>query len=83
MNRLWNVLGFRERHPERSHMEGDARFAPGAIVTHARAHLGLWDRIRLLVSGRLVVSVRIITDVPVGLAITRSAFSICRPGEPL
>lgn len=83
MQRLWSWLGFGLRPPTPSNMEDDPRYAPGALVTIVRTELDWADRLRVLISGRVVTQTRTVTDVPIGVAISRSSFSIGRPGEPL
>lgn len=83
MQRLWDRLGFGLRCPTPSSMEGDPRFAPGALMTVVKVELDWQTRLRILISGRVVAHTRTITDVPVNVAISRSTFSVGRPGEPL
>jgi hypothetical protein len=80
---VWDKLGFGQSYPDASDLEEDPRFAPGALLTVTKTQLDWPDRLRVLVSGRIVVRARTVTDVPVKVAITRSTFSICRPGEPM
>jgi hypothetical protein len=64
-------------------MEGDPRFAPGALLTIVKTQLSWADRIRVLMSGRVITRSRILTDVPIKMSIAHSTFSVCQPGEPL
>lgn len=77
---LWDALGFGQRYPEYDDLEKDPRFAEGAIIQVITLEVDWADRLRLLVSGKAVVRTRIYTDVPIKLAVTRSAFGVSRPG---
>lgn len=81
--RLWDWLGFGQSYPEISPLEDSPNFAPGALVINTKVNVGWPDRLRLLLSGRVVVRTRTVTKEPITVAITRSTFSICRPGELL
>lgn len=53
----------------------------GAIVTDAIVFLDWRDRLRLLVSGRLNVVSRIVTDARVVFAVTSTSTSVLAPGD--
>jgi hypothetical protein len=82
---IWHRLGFgmayvpppdedQERHLS------EQGYCEGALVTDTFAHLDWKDRLRLLVSGRLMVHVRTQTDVMVRKSMSQSAVRVLPPG---
>lgn len=75
--RLWWRLGFRECHAYfDEEIEG---FVPSYMTTVVYGYLDWKDRIRLLISGKIMVHAATKTDKPIDRAITRSVVSILPP----
>jgi hypothetical protein len=78
---IWQRLGFGEcsapRPEEEEHLEG---FAASWLMTDTRIRLDWKDRLRVLLSGNLMVSCATKTDHPVGKCFSRSAVSVMAPG---
>lgn len=75
--RFWRKLGFRERHiapPDAPDM------APGWVATVTTTHVDWRDRLRILVSGRVLLKSFTQTDVIVRKARSTSSFSVLPPG---
>ena len=75
--RLWRALGYRSHRPE---MSEDGEKLPFWIMTNTHVNMSILDRIRLLVSGKMIVRTETRTDVPVAITITASSVEIERPG---
>lgn len=58
----------------------DPAWAPGECSTHVHITACWRDRLRLLISGRCEVQIRMRTDVPVGRIESRSNFTVQPPG---
>ena len=78
--RFWRKMGFHHHHPEMSE-EGE-KF-PGWIMLQSVSHIDWRDRLRILVSGRILFKAEIRCDVPVGETISAAALSVIAPGERL
>lgn len=83
---IWQRLGFGEcrapRPDDEEHLEG---YAPSWFMVVTRAHLDWKDRLRLLVTGNLMVECALKTDVAIGKSKASTAVSIlrpCRKGKP-
>jgi hypothetical protein len=78
---IWYRLGFRARSPERPDIdELVPEWAPSLFVVEAKAHLDWKDRIRILVSGNIVIESVIKTDVAIGRSEATSGVGILPPG---
>jgi hypothetical protein len=77
---LWNRLGFgacAAHVPD--HVDEAPEWAPGALSTETRIVLDWRDRLRVLLSGRMMVSLKTKTDVPVRRALSVSSVSVLPP----
>ena len=80
-DRLWSRLGFGMCHvPAPEDTEG---FAPSYIVTGVISQLDWRDRIRALVSGKIMVETHTKTDVIVGKMESVSRISVLPPNYPV
>ena len=77
---LWHRLGFRECGAPMMEDEEFPDLAVGRMTTHTTIVLDWKDRLRLLVSGRLMCSMSQKTDVMVNTCVSRSQVSVMRPG---
>lgn len=59
--------------------DGDAAFASGEAVAGCNVVLSWGDRLRLLVSGRFNVEIRLRTDVPIARMTSRCQFNVKPP----
>ena len=74
--RITRWFGYRYRDPGFLPDDQERNWAPGFISANTSVRLGFGDRLRVLASGRMLVSSRIHTDVPVKTALTLSAASV-------
>lgn len=79
MQRLWQRLGFGARRAREFPLYQRQRMAAGELTTLTTVHLGWRDRLRLILSGTMLVEARSITDVPVRSVRTNSAVGILPP----
>ena len=78
----WERLGFGECHAPRPDIpEDDPEFAASVLIVTTRVHLDWKNRLRMLISGDLMVDHAIKTDVPVGRSQATSAISVLPPGS--
>jgi hypothetical protein len=83
-DRFWSWLGFGEcRAPRPEQDEQAPGFAPSWFIVGTRASLDWKDRIRLLISGKLMVEQAIKTDVPIARSRSTSAISVLPPRATL
>lgn len=75
--RFWRALGYCSHRPVMSE-EGEK--LPFWIMTNVNVNMSILDRIRLLISGKMIVRTETRTDVPVATTITASSVEIERPG---
>jgi hypothetical protein len=81
-SRLWCWLGYGwARAPRPDEDELIEGWAPGWFIVETRAHLDWKDRLRILVSGNLMVQQAIKTDVPIARSRSTSDIKILRPGR--
>ena len=80
---FWSFLGF--RHPKYLDMDDldIPGWAPGYFETTTLCVFDWRDRLRVLVSGRVIVQCKSKTDVAVERGITRSTVSVLPPREGL
>lgn len=83
MERFWRALGFGRAHVPRPDGEPQDGFAEGYMITGTLTRLGWADRIRALVSGRVMVETAMRTDVVVTKVESVSAFRVLPPGHPI
>jgi len=77
---IWHRLGYGSRRASRfDDLDDSPEWAPGHVVTEVRAYLDWRDRLRLLVSGRLMVEVTMKTDAPVMRSLSSSAIGVMPP----
>jgi hypothetical protein len=76
---LWAWLGFGTCHARYEDEAPD--FAPGYLTTETKVCLDWWDRLRVLVSGKVMVSVATRTDKTVDRSLSISKFSVLPPGH--
>ena len=77
---LWERMGFGTcRAPRPSEMEEAEGWAESWFIVVTRAHLDWKDRLRLLISGNLMIDHAIKTDVPIGRSQATSAISVLPP----
>lgn len=79
MQRLWRKLGFGARRAPEFPLYQRQRMAAGELTTLTTVHLDWRDRLRLILSGSMLVEARSITDVPVRSVLTNSAVGILPP----
>lgn len=83
-DRLWKLLGYGWR-PDENVMEWRLQdpppegFAIGVFHTETHVHLDWKDRLRVLLSGHLVLDAYSKTDVTINKAMTLSEVSVLRP----
>lgn len=79
---IWQRLGFGTAHAPRPDedelLEG---FAPSWFIVGCYARLSWRARLRVLVSGNLMVETAVKTDVTVSRSLARSAISVLPPGR--
>lgn len=78
LQRFWSRAGFGAPHV--APPDDEDGFAPGGIVSTVITDVDWADRIRILLSGRVGVQIRIQTDVIVGTAKSTARFSVLPPG---
>jgi hypothetical protein len=79
--RFWPRLGFRHaRAPDHAEDETGGHWVAGVFIIESYVSLDWFDRIRVLISGKLHVEQAIQTDVVVGSARATSAFGVLPPG---
>jgi len=76
---IWSHLGFGTCSAFFEDDDEDDGFAPGSLLTETFGHFDWRDRLRVLVSGKIMISARTKTDVPVDTAVTVSKVSILPP----
>lgn len=76
---IWRRLGF--RHPHVHVFDDVEGMAPGACTTNVVVHMSWGDRLRLLISGRFGVQIRMQTDVTVSEAISKCDIGVLPPFE--
>lgn len=79
--RFWSWLGFRQCRAEFAE-EVDG-FAPSYMTTTVYGRLNWSARMRLLISGKVMVSVATKTDKAIERAVSRSAISVLPPHHPI
>ena len=82
IERIEGVLfpqSYPERWPDPDEYPTPFGWAPGALHTDTYAELGMLDRLRVLVSGKLAIRCTTRTDVIVKKAESRSTFSALPP----
>jgi hypothetical protein len=77
--RLARALGF--GMPAVPDDRDEPQFAPGRIITQTHACFDWKDRLRVLVSGHVVVIVSTKTNVPVATAVSTSGIGVLAPGS--
>jgi hypothetical protein len=70
---------FPQSHLEPGGEDGNPVFAPGEAITGCHVTLDWKDRLRVLVSGRFNVEMRLRTDAPIGLIQSRTQFNVTPP----
>ena len=86
---LWRWLGFGEAHvsgpmTDEEEAESEAKgFTAGALVTVAYTRFDWGDRLRVLVSGKVMLYTRTETDVIVRKSRSRSSASVLPPNHHL
>ena len=81
---LWQRLGFGTcLPPNMDDLEDAEGFAPAYLETGVINVLDRWDRLRVLISGKVLVVVATKTDVIVKRAVSRSNVSILPPDYPV
>lgn len=78
--RLWAAFGFRECHA-RPLDESSPGFSPGWAGSCCKFKLSIVDRIRLIISGKIMVDVATQMDVMPGRMVSTSVVSILPPGH--
>lgn len=79
IDRLWTRLGFGEcanPDPWPEEMEG---FAESHLCINTISHFDFWDRLKILISGKVMVAASTKTDVTVHQAISASSVSVLPP----
>ena len=77
---LWERLGFRECYaPRPPEMEEAPGWSESWFIVVTRVHLDWKDRLRLLISGNLMIDHAIKTDVPIARSQATSAISVLPP----
>lgn len=77
---IWQRLGFGGcSSPNLDDVDDD--YAPGAIGIVTTVRFDWLDRLRILVSGNVMVNTRCRTDVIVERSMSRSAVSVLPPGD--
>lgn len=76
-DRLWKRLGFRYRLVDLP--EGIEETMPGWMMTKVVFGFSFWDRVRLLISGRMLVEIRQATSAKVDECISAASFKIEPP----
>lgn len=78
--RLWCWFGFGEARAERpDEDELSEGWAPSWFIIGTKARLDWKDRIRVLISGKVMIEQAVKTDVIIGRSRSTSAFSVLRP----
>jgi hypothetical protein len=81
---FWRRFGFHWPYiPEYAVGEAEPGLAEGYLQSNVAIHLDWADRLRLLVSGNMVVMLKVQTDVAVSKMRSAVAHGILAPGEPL
>lgn len=78
---LWKRLGFGHCSAPVMDEEDYPQLAPGALSLDTYLHFDWKDRIRLLISGNAMVSVRCKTNVIIDHAVSLSRTSVLPPGD--
>lgn len=76
--RFWRAMGYHSNHPE---LPPEADVMLGWVATDIRVHLDIFDRMRLLVSGKAMIRIRTATDAKFDHAISVSTFEVVPPYE--
>jgi len=76
IEKLWRALGYKYHLVD---LPEEADGMDGWIMTHTRFNFDFFDRIRLLLTGKLYVDTRQATDVRVGKCISAASFRIAPP----
>lgn len=79
IDRFWSRLGFgtcANPNPWDEEMEG---FAPSYLAVNTVAVFDVWDRLKILISGKVMVAASTKTDVIVHTAISASSVSVLPP----
>jgi hypothetical protein len=80
--RFWRAMGFKRAYVHAPNfMEEVEGFVSGSITTNVICHMGWLDRLRLLVSGKMIVALATMTNVTVDRAVTVSECGVLPPGE--
>ncbi len=76
---FWQWLGFRQERCQAFIDDEDPSFAPGYMLLETAVMIDVKDRLRILVSGKALVSQAIRTDVHVIARKTAAVFSVLPP----
>ena len=79
VERFWRKAGFTTAHAELP--EGIEATHPGWMMTNTRMHFSFGDRLRLLLTGRLHLTLRQATSQEVDEAVSAMSHRILYPGE--
>jgi hypothetical protein len=82
--RFWPSLGFRHAHaPSHDEDELGAGWVAGVFIVETYVSLDWFDRIRVLISGKLHIEQAVLADVVIGESRATSAFGILPPNTQL
>jgi hypothetical protein len=77
---IWHRLGFGECSAPRPDSEETLEgYAPSWFIVGTRIHLGWQDRLRMLITGNLMVECAVKTDVAISKSKASSAVSVLPP----
>lgn len=76
---MWRRLGFGIRTAPRFDRQEEG-FSPGYMLVTVEVHLSWCERLRVFVSGHVLLATASLTDVTVAKAKSKSVFSVLPPG---